>query len=800
MAERSKLPEKLLLTKHHRAFPDSPGISATMQSVCFDRGCLMDAWRMRACLFLSFTLASTSLYAQISVSASETEPSGTGKPAANQSLQSDQPKSSNRVEVRGRGLSDDDQRRFSTAAKIVIGREQIEQFGDSNVSEVLRRLPGITLGGAPGRGGPPRMRGLGAGYTQILIDGQRTPPGFSIDALTPEQIERIEILRAPTAETGARAIGGTINIITREGFVRRLNDLRLGLGIENERSSPGLSWTYNNSNDHWIYNVSISSFMANRKERDAAELRDIQVEDEQTVRAQRSETYSVNRRFGLNLTGRLQRRGDMGESFLLIPSVFHAQSDNKRTFTLTQLIGSPDPNGLPFYDAGMSSGQTDFTVGRLNAALRRSLGRGSRLEVNGSGSAWLNRSDSVRQEFDRAGFLLRSALEDSRIEEQSLNLTGKLSKLLDNDHSLVAGLEWAPIWREESKRQVQDGKVILGEFGENIKANSQRLAAYAQDEWAITPQWAAHAGLRWESIRTKGEAEAGASPSNESSVITPLFHTVWKPHEKARDQIRLSLTRSYKSPTLGSLIARPAVDARYPVSGSNTVVNPDRAGNPELRPELATGIDLAFERYPQDGGSISVNLFHREITDYIRNVTSLESVSWSQFQRWVSRTQNVGDAFTQGIELEAKFRLDQIWPGAPRTEIRSNLSRFNSEVKSVPGPNNRLDQQPRLTGNFGVDHRFRAAPLKVGGNLNLTPGFTTRTEESASLQTGLKRVWDAYALWIFSPDSQLRLSGSNLHPMDFVSTRSQIVGPLRQELTSFNQSYINWRLQWELKL
>lgn len=710
------------------------------------------------------------------------------------------PQQANRVEVRGQGLSDDDQRRFSTAAKIVIGREQIEQFGDSSVSEVLRRLPGITLGGAPGRGGPPRMRGLGAGYTQILIDGQRTPPGFSIDSLTPEQVERIEILRAPTAETGARAIGGTINIITREGFVRRLNDLRLGMGLENGRASPGLSWTYNNSNDRWIYNLSLSSFFANREERDAAELRDVRLDDEQVIRAQRSETYSVNQRYGLNLTARLQQRGGMGETFLLVPSIFHAQGDSKRAFSLSQLSGTPDPAASPFYDLGQSAGSSDFTVGRLNATLRRSLGQGTRLELTGASSAWVNRSENSRQEFNRAGMLLRSAQDDSRIEEQSFTLSGKLSKVLDNDHSLVAGLEWAPSWREESKRQSQDGALILTEFGENLKASSQRVAAYAQDEWAISPRWAAHAGMRWEGIRTRGEAASGYAPENQSSVWTPLFHTVWKPNEKARDQIRLSLTRSYKSPTLSSLIARPSVDSRYPVSGANTVVNPDRAGNPELRPELARGIDLAFESYLRDGGSVSVNLFHREIQDYMRNVTRLETVSWSAFPRWVSRTQNVGDAFTQGIEFEAKFRLDQVWPGAPRTEIRSNLSRFNSEVKSVPGPDNRLDQQPRFTGNFGLDHRFRQAPLRLGGNLNYTPQFVTRTDDDAVLRSGLKRVWDAYALWIFSPNAQLRLSGSNLHPIDFISMRSQIVGPLRQEISSFNQSYINWRIQWELKL
>jgi outer membrane receptor protein involved in Fe transport len=147
-----------------------------------------------------------------------------------------------RVEISGR-RSDVDQRRQSTAAKIVVGREELDKYGDSSLGEVLRRLPGVTVPGAPGRGGAPRLRGLGGGYTQILLDGQRVPPGFSFDSIEPDQIERIEILRAPTAETGARAIAGTINIITREGFRRRDDELKLGFGLEEGRLSPGLNWT-----------------------------------------------------------------------------------------------------------------------------------------------------------------------------------------------------------------------------------------------------------------------------------------------------------------------------------------------------------------------------------------------------------------------------------------------------------------------------------------------------------------------------------------------------------------------------
>ena len=163
-------------------------------------------------------------------------PEGQPKPPA-------PPSATQRVDVTSGRPSDQAERRNATASKIVIGRQELEQFGDANTLEILRRLPGITMPGAPGRGGPPRMRGLGAGYTQILMDGERVPPGFSLENVAPDQIERIEILRAPTAETGARAIGGTINIVMREGFRRRLNDVRLGLGHERGQWQPGASWT-----------------------------------------------------------------------------------------------------------------------------------------------------------------------------------------------------------------------------------------------------------------------------------------------------------------------------------------------------------------------------------------------------------------------------------------------------------------------------------------------------------------------------------------------------------------------------
>ncbi|MEO6897868.1 MAG: Plug domain-containing protein, partial [Caldimonas sp.] len=73
------------------------------------------------------------------------------------------------VEITGIRPDDVQERRQSTAAKIIIGRDEIDRFGDSTLGDVLKRLPGVTIQGRPGRGGAIRLRGLGNGYTQILL-------------------------------------------------------------------------------------------------------------------------------------------------------------------------------------------------------------------------------------------------------------------------------------------------------------------------------------------------------------------------------------------------------------------------------------------------------------------------------------------------------------------------------------------------------------------------------------------------------------------------------------------------------
>ena len=681
------------------------------------------------------------------------------------------------IEIRSNRNNDTEVRRESTAAKIVIGREEIDKQGDATLGEVLKRLPGITVQGAPGRGGAIRMRGLGSGYTQILLDGERVPPGFSIDSLTPEQVEKIEILRAPTAETGARAIAGTINIVLREGQKANPDDLKITRSHEHGEGSTMVNWVHNLKTEPLAGTFTLSGMDTYRP----GESTTVTESTQSTDRIR--ENSSLGHRQAIHANARLQWKGEQGRSLTLTPFLMAANWDSLVSARVTTLES-------PFVsDSVQSQTRSRFSMGRLNGQWAQRLSADDRLELRfGVGES---RYDYRMDQTGASGVLgstgqplLRNGFETQDFVDTSSSLNGKWTRALDNGHQIVTGLEIEQVRRDEK------GNEASLEEGGNLNAKTRRWAAYTQDEFKINAHWSAYAGLRYESLLTEGTVN-DALKRNESAVWTPLLHAVWKPDAQKRDQVRMSLTRSYKTPTLYNLVAR-----YVPSLGENTWTQPDRTGNPDLKPELATGIDVAFERYLDQGGVLSANVFHRNITQLIRYTTTSNEAT----QRYVSSPTNVGDAYTQGLELEAKFRLNQWVAGALPVDVRANTSFFHSRVKDVLGPNNRLDQQPGMTANLGADYRLRGLPLTLGGNLNWNPDYSTqRTEQQLSYQ-GIKRVADVYGLWRFSAATALRLTVSNLMPRDYLTATTFANGTFQETARTTDHNWRNVQLRLEMKI
>jgi len=700
-----------------------------------------------------------------------------------------------RIEIYGTD-SDAEQRRRAIAGRIVIGREEIERFGDSTLGEVLRRLPGITLGGRPGRGGEIRLRGMGGGFTQILVDGERMPQGLALDTLTPDQVERIELMRAPVAEHGARAIAGTINIVLREPLQRRLNDLRLTAGLERGRSQPQLTWTRNDRlGERGTYNFSLSASRHNRLDDLLARTRTVDAASGATRLDQEETGTTLDRRERVHLVSRLQWRHGPGEFSMVTPFIVVSEGANAARRELVQTVGAAPPP----YASAFSAAESSFSMLRLNAQQQRRIGQGTRLELRGALSDATWRSRSLREEFDAAGALTRSLSESTDNNDRTWRLAGKVSHALADRHNLVGGVEAESTKRRQERATQQNGAPLLADLGDEFGAQRHRIAAYLQDEWNAGTAWSAYAGLRWEAIRTRSEA-GGDAISNASSVWTPLLHSVWRLDERRRDQIRASFTRSYRAPALQDLITRPAISARFAPPGPNLATSPDRVGNANLRPELATGVEIAYERVLSEGGVLSANVFHRRIGGLIRTITTLVPVPWAAVPRWVQRRQNLEGAVVTGIELEAKLQLDELAQDAPAVSLRGNLSLFRSRVAGVPGPDNRIDQQPKATGNFGADYRLRGAPLKLGASIQWTPAYRLQSTATQSSVTGAKRVADVYALWTLNRDAQVRFSASNVLPRDFATSSAIVEGGEIQSLENSGPTWTAWQLRLEWKL
>ncbi len=127
----------------------------------------------------------------------------------------------------------------------VINRAEIERSNAVNVTELISEVPGITVNGSASDGSTlsVSLRGLDPSRTNkvlVLVNGvpmnnSWTGTVYWYDLPSPNQIERIEILKGPvSAIYGGWGIGGCINIITRRGPVEPETNIKAAFGSYNK--------------------------------------------------------------------------------------------------------------------------------------------------------------------------------------------------------------------------------------------------------------------------------------------------------------------------------------------------------------------------------------------------------------------------------------------------------------------------------------------------------------------------------------------------------------------------------------
>lgn len=126
----------------------------------------------------------------------------------------------------------------------IIDRATLELAGQTSLREVLSQQPGVQTASSGSYRSTAGifLRGSVTSQTLVLIDGVRvgsaTSGGASLENIPLSRIERIEILRgAASALYGPDAVGGVIQIFTREASPGLQMDASVGVGTDGQQQA-----------------------------------------------------------------------------------------------------------------------------------------------------------------------------------------------------------------------------------------------------------------------------------------------------------------------------------------------------------------------------------------------------------------------------------------------------------------------------------------------------------------------------------------------------------------------------------
>ena len=121
----------------------------------------------------------------------------------------------------------------------VVSADQVGKFPDSNIGDALKRINGINVQYDQGEARFGQVRGTSADLTSVTVNGNRLPSAegdtrnVQLDLIPADMIQTIEVSKVVTSDMDGDAIGGAINLVTKNTPYRR---------VLNFTGSSGYTW------------------------------------------------------------------------------------------------------------------------------------------------------------------------------------------------------------------------------------------------------------------------------------------------------------------------------------------------------------------------------------------------------------------------------------------------------------------------------------------------------------------------------------------------------------------------------
>jgi len=134
--------------------------------------------------------------------------------------------------------------RNAASVRTVVSADALGQIREGNIGDALVRLPGVSVETRAGVQRTATIRGLAPQYNSVTVNGLRMTNvdgnrDIALDSFPFNLLSIVEVVKAPTPDMPADAIGGTVNLITRSAFDRdgRTLDVEVGTTYNDNRSS-----------------------------------------------------------------------------------------------------------------------------------------------------------------------------------------------------------------------------------------------------------------------------------------------------------------------------------------------------------------------------------------------------------------------------------------------------------------------------------------------------------------------------------------------------------------------------------
>lgn len=134
----------------------------------------------------------------------------------------------------------------------IVSADQVGKFPDSNIGDALKRINGINVQYDQGEARFGQVRGTSADLTSVTVNGNRLPSAegdtrnVQLDLIPSDMVQTIEVNKVVTADMDGDAIGGAINLVTKNTPSRRVLNFTVGTGhtwiSDKQQWNLGATW------------------------------------------------------------------------------------------------------------------------------------------------------------------------------------------------------------------------------------------------------------------------------------------------------------------------------------------------------------------------------------------------------------------------------------------------------------------------------------------------------------------------------------------------------------------------------